>query len=118
MEWIDEEPEVFDDMVSFVTDVEFLDGMRDDPEFKLFDADGRRLYFDVWALDIMRVSFIPDTGLVAEERGTGNRLFWAGCYVLLVAFGFWLGGGGRRSLFAFRTGWVKSLGGRLGACCE
>ena len=89
MEWIDEETDVFDDMFQFVTGVEFLDGMRDDPEFKLFDASGRRLYFLVWALNIKRVSFVPDEGPGPSDVGDDSTIGCLGCGLLLAALVVW-----------------------------
>ncbi len=86
LEWTDDETDVYDNMVDFVSNVEFLDGMRDHPEFELFDARGRKLYFVVHGFEIKRVSFEPDTGPPSRHSDYTTTLDCISCFGCGVVF--------------------------------
>jgi len=62
LDWSDGEVDVYRGIYDFGSDVEYLNGMKDDPSFELSDASGRRLYVLMEGCVILRVSFVPDGG--------------------------------------------------------
>jgi len=62
LEWSEGEVRSYRGIYDFGSDVEYLNGMKDDPSFKLSDASGRRLYVLMEGCAILRASFVPDGG--------------------------------------------------------